>query len=1128
MDARARKPFGDRWKSIGLVLAGLAMGIVVLGVAGRGQFWSASDGVLVWPATAFAVTMIWRGPRQILSAGLVLCFAAMVAVNAVNGFSLAVSVLLAAVFAAEVTIGVVLVTTLDPARTDRSLSAFLQLLAAIGIAMPIIGATIGATVLANFTSASFATIWTKWFLGEFVGATLLLPVAVSLDREALAGLFAGPRRWELVGIAVFTAVGFVANQKAFGQPTLFLVLPMVWAAYRLDRLAAALVGLVTVAMTFVAIDQHHLTGAGPRLAGGAIFAPWASFAILLPYCIALLIDELKSERERISIRERYFRDAMHHSPIGLALLDPQGRCIVANRSLGDLLGCEPEEIVGKTPADISLREEAETTRERLGLLLRGDIDQYVIEKRFVRKDGQPIWTFLAVAAVRDETTGALVHFVAQIQNIEARRRTEKALEESESRWNFALESARQGVWDYDYRRGDTFYSPMWSRMLGYEPGEISTETDGWLVFVHPQDLPRLLHQEKLHLEGETEHFECEFRMRHKDGRWLWVLDRGKVIARDDDGRPLRMIGTHTDITEHRQLTEALQEEKERLRITLDSIGDGVICTDAQGFVTFINPMAETLTGWVAAEAIGESCEAVFSVVDESGDAGRPCVVRECLSELAPVERDEGQVLTTRGGGRFDVEAIASPVCKPSGELIGAVLVFQDVTRARTLQKQLTVMASQDALTGLANRVAFEVRLSALCATTSQEGGEHAIGFIDLDRFKIINDTAGHAAGDALLREIGRIVREHLRRADLVARLGGDEFAFLFTDCSLDEAARIGERLLERIARVRFSWGGRIYEVGASMGVAKIDAETPLAVDVMSRADVACYAAKAAGRNRVSVYHPSEGDARRHHAELHTVAGIRAALESDRFVVHAQEIRDLRPAGALQRHAELLVRMVDDEGRLVMPGSFIPAAERYGLMGAIDRWVIREVLHRHGPAILAVPRLAVSINLSANSLEDPGLVDFLTAELDRSVLPPHRIRFEITETSLINNLATAGKLVADLAAAGFAIMLDDFGAGVSSFSYLERFPADYIKIDGGFVRKLRENSIDRAIVESINDIGHKIGAITVAEFVEDAETLELISEIGIDMAQGFHIARPVALEDFLAADAGAPVRSVVGG
>ena len=880
----------------------------------------------------------------------------------------------------------------------------------------------------------------------------------------------------------------------------------------MNPFAAGTLGSITLAAVVGAMFTG-LAGNGLQT-DVTVFTHWSAAVMLLPYCLSLLIDELASEREKIAANERYFRAVMELSPFGMALLGLDGRCFSANRALCDLLGYEPRELIGRSPAEITYGDDRDRVEPRIRKLLTGEIDEYALEKRFQHKDGRPIWAFIAVSLVRDEKNGAPLYMIAQLQDIDARRKAEAALEESESRWNFALESAGQGVWDYDYERRSTFYSPMWSRMLGYEPGEISTEADARLALVHPNDLPRLLHQEHLHLSGGSEQFECEFRMRHKNGDWRWILDRGKVIERAANGAPLRMIGTHTDITEHRRLTGAVQEEKERLRITLHSIGDGVVCTDADGLVTLVNPVAEQLTGWSARAALGRPVDLVFHIVDEKTGEPVESTVGQCLARLDRVSHDEGMLLVGRDGARVDVKASASPVRKPSGEILGAVLVFQDVTRARTLQKELAQMASHDALTGLSNRSSFEASLAEVCAATAEDTRGHALCFLDLDRFKIINDTAGHAAGDVLLREIGRVIREQMRRHDLIARLGGDEFGILLVDCDIADARTIAERLLERIGRVRFSWDGRVYEVGASIGIARLDAETPLSADVMSRADVACYAAKAAGRNRVSVYHPSEGDARRHHAELHTAAGIRAALEADRFVVHAQEIADLRPSGHLLRHCELLVRMRDVDGSLMSPGAFIPAAERYGLMASIDRWMIRQALHRYADAILAVPRLTVSINLSANSLEDPNLVGFLAEELERSPLPPHRIRFEITETSLINNLTHAARLVASLRAAGYAIMLDDFGAGVSSFAYLDQFPADFLKIDGGFVRKMKANPIDRAIVESINDVGHKIGAVTIAEFVEDAETLEILRDIGIDMAQGYHIARPVPIEALL--------------
>jgi diguanylate cyclase (GGDEF)-like protein/PAS domain S-box-containing protein len=1108
---------GELEQSGGLVsylrAASVAVGFFLLATLGLGMSRSWGEIAAFWPATAFAAAMLWRDPRIPVAATLAGIGGAATLSSVLLGAPVDLAIILAGADVVEVSAALVGLRWMGERRLDRSIPVFFGALVIVGGIAPAVSGVIAAAAIHWYLGHDLRAVWTTWWIGNALGTALVLPVVASATRRRLAEILEGRALLEAVGLTFAAAVGVVITATRIGQPNLMMAMPVLLAAVRLNPFATAALGSATVVSVFGA----SLLGLNITVPGGgqgASVGAWSLGAALLPYAIALLIDELARERERLKASEHHFRVAMDRSPFGMVLLDTRGRIYAVNRSVCEFLGYEPEELLGHSPAEFTYGDDRERVAVRMKRLLAGEIDEYALEKQFLHKSGTPMWTFIAVSLVRDEKSGEPLYMIAQMEDISDRKAAEEAVEESESRWNFALESAGQGVWDHDYGRGTTFYSPMWARMLGYEPEEISTESDAWLALVHPHDLPRLLHHEQLHLTGESEQFESEFRMRHKEGHWVWILDRGKVIARDVDGRPLRMVGTHTDITEHRKLTEALQEEKERLRITLHSIGDGVICTDAAGLVTFMNPIAEQLTGWTATAALRRPVEVVFRLVDERDDRPIEGTVSQCLARLDRVSREEGVLLVGRSGARVDVKASASPVRTTSGVVLGTVLVFQDVTRARTLQKELAQMARQDALTGLPNRTSFEHSLTEVCASAGIDGVAHALCFLDLDRFKIVNDTAGHAAGDALLREVGRVIREQMRRQDRVARLGGDEFGILLADCDEEDARRIAERLLERIGRVRFSWDARVYEVGASIGIARIDGDTPLAADVMSRADVACYAAKAAGRNRVSVYHPSEGDARRHHHELHTAAGIRAALEEDRFVVHAQEILDLRPAGHLQRHCELLVRMRDEEGQLLAPGAFIPAAERYGLMASIDRWVIRRVLHSYGRAILAVPRLSVSINLSANSLEDPDLVEFLAAELEHSVLPPHRLRFEITETSLINNLTNAAKLVAALRAAGYAIMLDDFGAGVSSFAYLESFPTDYLKIDGGFVRKMKENPVDRAIVESINDIGHKLGAVTVAEFVEDAETLEILREIGLDMAQGYHIARPVPLETLL--------------
>jgi diguanylate cyclase (GGDEF)-like protein/PAS domain S-box-containing protein len=1091
----------------------IPFGCLLLVAVGEVQIHALASPLRVWPSLAFVVCMLWRLPRSRIPVQFGAAFVAGVVARLWTDGAFVGALASQVVESGEILIALVLLRRLVPSRLDGRVIDFVTAFVIVGLAVPLAAAPIQAAIHRLSHGGGLFDWNLRLLVGQACGAALILPVVSSLSRAEVKRLFAGRAATETVLLVAFAAAIAWLSVAALHQPTVLAVVPPLLAAARLGRFAAAAVALGEISAMVVAAHLGLIAPVGPSSSRGVLLAPWVLVTALLPYGIAVLLDDLRRERERIAAREEHFREALHHSPFGTALVDNSGRCFSVNRAFCDFLGYSAGEMIGRRPIEMLFGDEREAVDARFAEIVAGERDGYSVEVPLRHHDGAFCWAAVAASAVRDEATGRSLYLVVQLQDIGARRATERALAESESRWEFALESAGQGVWDHDYAKGRTFYSSVWSRMLGYEPGELPTETDAWLSLVHPHDLPRVLQQEHLHLEGQTRQFECEFRMRHKDGRWIWILDRGKLIARDEAGRPLRMIGTHTDITENRQLTDALQQEKERLRITLQSIGDGVVCTDAHGCVTFVNPIAETLTGWSAAAAMGRPVSLVFRVVDESTDEPVGCIVADCLASLDRIAHDEGVVLVGRTGGRVDVKASASPVRRPNGELIGVVLVFQDVTRARILQRELHEMATRDALTGLLNRTSFERRLEAHCQTLD-DGRCHTLLFLDLDRFKIINDTAGHAAGDALLREVGHRIVEQMRRSDVVARLGGDEFGVLLLDRTIGEAERCAEQLLERIGRTRFTWTGRIYEIGASIGLAPIEGEAPLAADVMSRADVACYAAKAAGRNRVSVYHAAEGDARRHHHELYTAAGIRAALENGRFAVFAQPIVDLRPAGGLFRHAELLVRMIDENGTVLSPGAFIPAAERYGLMGAIDRWMIQQVLRHYDRAIAAVPRFAVSINLSANSLEDPGLLAFLATELERSSLQPHRIHFEITETSLINNLTHAGRLVENLRAAGYAILLDDFGAGVSSFAYLERFPVDFLKIDGGFVRKLTSNGVDRAIVESINEIGHKLGAVTVAEFVEDADTLAALRDIGVDMAQGYHLGRPEPLDDLL--------------
>ncbi|WP_131829764.1 EAL domain-containing protein, partial [Teichococcus deserti] len=435
-----------------------------------------------------------------------------------------------------------------------------------------------------------------------------------------------------------------------------------------------------------------------------------------------------------------------------------------------------------------------------------------------------------------------------------------------------------------------------------------------------------------------------------------------------------------------------------------------------------------------------------------------------------------------------------------------------VSSLRAMQRELEFSALHDALTGLPNRRKFEAVLVEAVDSARERGLEHALCFIDLDRFKIVNDTAGHAAGDALLRVVAGLLCRELKPNDLVARLGGDEFAIILFDRPAEAAMAELDRLLHAIAAVPFLWEGRAYPMTASMGVVAITAGSETRNTVMKQADVACYAAKHAGRNRIIAYAQDAREGAARHREIIMAAELREALRENRFRLHAQRIAAIRPGG--HAHHELLLRMVARDGSLVSPALFIPVAERYDLMAEIDRWVLAEVLQRRAPALAAVPDLALAINISANSLNDPGFLAFFLGLLEASALPPAALTLEITETALVSNIDQARGIIDRIRAQGCRVALDDFGAGLSSFGYLRAFRVDGLKIDGTFIRNLPDSPIDLAIVRSITRIAREIGAATVAEFVEDAAILDLLAGLGVDCAQGYAIDRPQELDALL--------------
>lgn len=1207
---------------------------------------------VIWLANAAAIGIGLRDATARSPQGLLVFALAIFVANVLIGADIPTSLGLAGANLLEVLIALVPLLRLRRWNGEELTVAHTTLaLAMSGFVAPVFGASIGSAILSMIENAPTRSLWWLWAVGSALGAMMIIPLAITTTRDQLTISSSARHAFRLLALAALAVAVVQLSMAYFPYPFVIMGLPVMLAAALLDPFRTALIGSVVI-MTVVFQNIGHHANPGTTAMLVSINASTA-LAVVPSFLLSILKDALSRSQKRAKAGERQFRTAMQNSAIGMALVDISGRLVEVNKQFADFIGYSPEEAVKISFQEITHPDDLTADVQLLQRVLAGEIDHYEIEKRYIRKDGRVVWALLAVSLIRAEATGKPDFFISQVVDIDDRKRFETRLADSESRWSFALESAGQGVWDRDIETDKTYYSPLWKRMLGYEPEEQFDNALFWASLIHPDDLERIMRLDEECTSGRRDAFSAEFRMKHRDGRWIWIADRGRVLGRNAQGRPQRMIGTHTDITElkqsedalrvlnerirlavdagaigvwdielstdfvtwdarmchmygiepgaftgsrlqwrsflhpddcdatvsafretlrtgkrfdtefrtlgpsgdirylhvlaqaltredgtvdrvvgvqwditdQRRLTQQLFDEKERLRITLYSIGDAVITTDRWRRITFMNPIAERLTGWTRAEADGRPLEEVFRLIDEASGQPIPNPVEECLKRGQTFHLQDGAALIARDGAQISIQDSAAPVRGVDGIIHGAVLVFQDVTQTRTLQRELTHSALHDALTDLPNRRSFELSLTAACDGAGEKNQRHVLGFLDLDRFKFINDTAGHAAGDAALRVISRLLQSSLRENDVVARLGGDEFGLILHGCGLTEAQGICDQIVRRIRELAFQWNGRTYDLGASIGISEISGARRDPAVVMKEADVACYTAKSSGRDRVALYQVDSGDAVRRLHDIDIASRLRDAIANGRFCVYAQRIHPLSSAGATQKIIEAFIRLRDDGQGLLSPAAFIPAAERYDLMNSIDRWMISTILGRYGSRLRLDPSTAISINLSANSLDDDTLWAFVEEQLAASNVHPSQIYFEITETALMRNIAAAISFVGKAQTHGVGIALDDFGVGLSSFAYLKNLRVDIIKIDGSFSRDAVGDERDRQIIRAIVDLARSLNIPTVAEGIETEDALSVVKKAGVCMAQGYYWGQPCPIEDLLPLPEGVVGRDV---
>ncbi|MHB2267678.1 EAL domain-containing protein [Aliihoeflea sp. PC F10.4] len=673
-------------------------------------------------------------------------------------------------------------------------------------------------------------------------------------------------------------------------------------------------------------------------------------------------------------------------------------------------------------------------------------------------------------------------------------------------WARALERVRLGVWDWDMQAGTCYYSPGWARMLGYEQHDLSDDPALRIELTHPDDREAAIASVERHIAGRTPRIETELRMRHKEGRWIWVLNRGGIIERDAAGKAVRLVGVHSDITRRRDTEDRLVQLNARFRLALAASETGVWHHDVAREKSFWDARTHEIFGY------------------------RPSVsevpMERWQSHLHPDDRERamaGEHLTTKRAGetlkmRYRIirkdkalrhlETLTRfvPEFGSKGQFVGTT---RDVTEEHEREERLAYAARHDTLTGLLNRAAFDGELkSAVGAARSKPV---IVYYLDLDYFKALNDVAGHAAGDRALAKIGAIISGEMPAGGVSARLGGDEFAFIAPLTGGFDPAHLAERILARIAAENFGDMSEATKLGASIGYAVIAEKGISPADALARADDACYAAKASGRNRCVAFGEGNEGATSGLTAARIVSETVDAMEEHRVRLYAQQIQMIVHPRSPSHRYEVLSRLEGRDGRLIPPGVFIPAAERFGMAARLDRWIVRDALQRFGHVMNGPAGLVLGINLSAQTLSDPGLWDFIDREVTTSKAAHRNLVFEITETAAVTNFQTAERFLHAARERGCLVSLDDFGSGLSSFDYLRRFPVDSIKITGTFIENLTGSTFDQAIVRSIRDVAHAANLVVVAEKIEDEQTLELLAELGIEYGQGFFLHRPEPLE-----------------
>lgn len=817
--------------------------------------------------------------------------------------------------------------------------------------------------------------------------------------------------------------------------------------------------------------------------------------------------ELRQEVDQRRDAENRLRLVLQGANLGFWDWDYQSGCYWVNDRWLAILGLPRDGLRGRKDdwADRLHPDDRDAVIARVETCIR-DGTGYTLEFRMAHRDGHWVWVQDAGAVVkRDPATGAPMRLCGTLQDISDRMREQARLGESEQRFRSIFEQTQTvAVQGYNADREVIFWNAASESLFGYSAAQAHGKRMEDLLWPPALRAEAAAAFDRMLAEGRPMGA-SELTLQDASGAEVPVFC-SQVILKNARGE-LEMYRLDTDLRPVREASDSLI----KLQQAVEHSPSVVMITDTRGRIEYVNPKFTEVTGYSSEEALGRDTRLLASGQDD------PSVYSDRQQRLLSGQEWSGELHNRRKDGEFYwAEEQIAPIHNSVGEISHFVVIQQDITQERLLNRQISYQASHDPLTGLINRVEFEHRLARAVDSAKVDRLEHALCFLDLDQFKVVNDSSGHVAGDELLRQVSALLRQQTRHSDTVARLGGDEFVVLLEDCPAEQANQRAVEIREAIEQFRFAWEAQLYSVSVSIGLVAVTAASKDVTEVLRQADTACYAAKDAGRNRVHQYQPDDAAHALRRGDLKWVGEINRAFDSGRLRLYAQPIHsvaDPRQVSAL----ELLLRLQDDSGDSHAPGSFLPAAERYNLTPRIDRWVVDSAFRwiaQHPETVSLYDHF--SINLSGQSMGDEALMGHIIKCFEHRLVPASFVVFEITETAAISSLSDATTFIHALKAHGCRFSLDDFGSGLSSFAYLKNLPVDFLKIDGIFVRDIVDDPVDYAMVKAINEMGHIMNKRTVAEFVENDAILACLGTIGIDFAQGYGLGPPAALDRFAVA------------